>query len=320
MSAGESRKGRSKFKITNWKEYNASLVQRGSINFWIHKDAISEWHPKTKVKKHGGQIQYSDLAIQTCLTFRLLYRFGLRQTEGFMNSLLELMNLDLVSPDYTTISKRSDSLKDFREKLKKIDKGESVNILVDSTGLKIYGEGEWKEEKHGKGKRKDWMRLHLGINEDTREIEASILTDNHTGDASQVKPLLNQVKSKIKDVKADGAYDTQSVLEALKEVGIEGKGIFPPRVDAILSKDWKTNPTQRDLNIFRIHMDGRDVWEYASGYSKRNLVENAMFRYKNYFETRLKARNTKKQEAETKLAVHILNQMTRLGMPKSVRI
>ena len=112
----------------------------------------------------------------------------------------------------------------------------------------------------------------------------------------------------------------QQRLQVLKDLEIKGKGIFPPRSDAILSEDWKENMTQRDLNILRIHMDGRDVWEYASGYSKRNLVENAMFRFKNNIGPKLRARTSKRQEAEIKLGVHILNQMTRLGMSDSVRI
>ena len=189
-----------------------------------------------------------------------------------------------------------------------------------STGLKIYGAGEWEEAKHGKGRRKGWMKLHLAIDENSKEIEASTLTDHLTSDASQVKPLLDNVDAKIGDVKADGAYDYDSVLQVLKDLEIKGKGIFPPRSDAILSEDWKEKMTQRDLNILRIHMDGRDVWEYASGYSKRNLVENAMFRFKNNIGPKLRARTSKRQEPEIKLGIHILNQMTRLGMSDFVRI
>ena len=164
------------------------------------------------------------------------------------------------------------------------------------------------------------MKLHLAIDENSKEIEASTLTDHLTSEASQVKPLLDNVDSEIGDVKADGAYDYDSVLQVLKDLEIKGKGIFPPRSDAILSEDWKEKMTQRDLNILRIHMDGRDVWEYASGYSKRNLVENAMFRFKNNIGPKLRARTSKRQEAEIKLGVHILNQMTRLGLSDSVRI
>ena len=320
MASRTARKGTSRYKIRNWKQYEAGLIQRGSISFWINDDAIDQWNPEAKDKTRGRQEEYSDLAIQICLTFRLLYRQALRQTEGFINSLLKLMDLDLICPDHTTLSRRSQTLKELQEQLKKVQKKESIHILIDSTGLKIYGAGEWEEPKHGKGRRKGWMKLHLAIDENSKEIEASTLTDHLTSDASQVKPLLDNVDAEIGDVKADGAYDYDSVLQVLKDLEIKGKGIFPPRSDAILSEDWKEKMTQRDLNILRIHMDGRDVWEYASGYSKRNLVENAMFRFKNNIGPKLRARTSKRQEAEIKLGVHILNQMTRLGMSDSVRI
>ena len=160
------------------------------------------------------------------------------------------MDLDLICPDHTTLSRRSQTLKELQEQLKKVQKKESIHILIDSTGFKIYGAGEWEEAKHGKRRRKGWMKLHLAIDENSKEIEASTLTDHLTSDASQVKPLLDNVDSEIGDVKADGAYD----------------------------------------------YDGRDVWEYASGYSKRNLV--AMFRFKNNIGPKLRARTSKRQEAE----------------------
>ena len=165
MASRTARKGTSRYKIRNWKQYEAGLIQRGSIRFWINDDAIDQWNPEAKDKTRGRQEEYSDLAIQICLTFRLLYRQALRQTEGFINSLLKLMDLDLICPDHTTLSRRSQTLKELQEQLKKVQKKESIHILIDSTGLKIYGEGEWEEAKHGKGRRKGWMKLHLAIDE-----------------------------------------------------------------------------------------------------------------------------------------------------------
>ena len=225
---------------------------------------------QAKDKTRGRQEEYSDLAIQICLTFRLLYRQALRQTEGFINSLLKLMNLDLICPDHTTLSRRSQTLKELQEQLKKVQKKESIHILIDSTGLKIYGAGEWEEAKHGKGRRKGWMKLHLAIDENSKEIEASTLTDHLTSDASQVQPLLDNVDSEIGDVKADGAYDYDSVLQVLKDLEIK-------------------------VRVFSLQ-------------------------FKNNIGPKLRARTSKRQEAEIKLGVHILNQMTRLGMSDSVRI
>ncbi len=313
MAARTPRKGTSRYKVTN-KNYDASLVNRGSITIWISEDAISKWHPQIEDKKQGGQTLYSDLAIQTCLTMRLIYSLPLRQTEGFMNSIFSIMKIDINSPDHSTLSRRTEDLETIRRSLKKEG---AINVLIDSTGLKICGSGEWEEEKHGKGRRKIWRKLHLGVDEETLQIVASTLTDHLTSDPSQVAPLLEQVESKVDTVKADGAYDQDPLYQHLNKKGI--KGIFPPRKDAILSKNSAHDPTQRDLNILRIQKDGREVWEYASGYSKRNLVENAMFRYKNNI-GKLHSKTFKRQQVETTLGVHLLNQMTKLGMPESVRV
>ena len=132
------------------------------------------------------------------------------------------MDLELICPDHTTLSRRSQTLKELQEQLKKVKKKESIHILIDSTGLKIYGAGEWEEAKHGKGRRKGWMKLHLAIDENSKEIEASTLTDHLTSDASQVKPLLDNVDAEIGDVKADGAYDYDSVLQ----VGVVAQRYF----------------------------------------------------------------------------------------------
>ena len=134
MASRTGRKGTSRYKIRNWKQYEAGLIQRGSISFWINDDAIDQWNPEVKDKTRGRQEEYSDLAIQICLTFRLLYRQALRQTEGFINSLLKLMDLDLICPDHTTLSRRSQTLKELQEQLKKVKKKESIHIFIDSTG------------------------------------------------------------------------------------------------------------------------------------------------------------------------------------------
>lgn len=319
MAARSPRKGKSRYKVKNWSEYNKSLVRRGRIDFWIDKEVIEQWHPKASTKKKGGQQLYSDLAIQACLSLRLLFHIPLRQTQGFMMSLIALAGLKINSPNYTTISRRTSSLKAFREKLKQFETDEAISVLIDSSGVKIKGSGQWHESKHGK-KGSKWLKLHLAVDEENSEIEASILSSSDTSDSSQLLPLLEQIEKDIQDVKADGAYDYDSILEKLESFGIKGKGIFPPAKNRLLSEDWLRNPTPRDKHILRIAMDGKDVWEYASGYSKRNRVENTFFRFKNYFGDQLKSRKDENQEVEIKMAVHLLNQMTRIGMPKSERI
>jgi hypothetical protein len=315
MAARELRKGTSRYKVRNWKEYEKALINRGRIDIWISEDAISKWHPNPEKKKQGRQVHYSNIAVQTCLVMRSLYKLPLRQTEGFINSLIKLLELDISSPDHTTISRRSENLEVINKSLKKEG---SITILVDSTGLKISGSGQWEEEKHGKGRRKQWRKLHLAIDEETLEIVATTLTLSKISDPCEVMPLINQVESEIDTIKADGAYDQDPLRQELDNLNINS--IFPPRIDAILSKDHKHNPTPRDKAIERIKKDGREVWEYASGYSKRNLVENAMFRYKNIIGNKMHSKTVKRQETEVRIGIYILNQMIGLGMPDSVRV
>jgi hypothetical protein len=315
MSSRKFRKGASRYQVTNWKEYESGLIMRGSITFWVARDTTDGWYATNIVKQRGSQIEYSDLAIQTSLMLRSLYKLPLRQTEGFINSLFKLMHVQLISPDHTTMSRRAVDLKIAKESIKK-DK--PINILIDSTGLKTYGDGEWHEKKHGLIRKKQWRKLHIAVDEDTQEIVAGRITKSEMSDVSQVLPLLDQVESDIDTVKADGAYDSSTLRKLLDKSGI--KSVFPPRKDAILSSDYLNNPTQRDKDILRIQKDGREIWEYASGYSKRNLVENAMYRYKNNIGAQLRSKEFARQETEVAIGLHLLNQMTGLGMPNSVRI
>jgi len=315
MAARTPRKGTSEYKVMNWREYEAGLIRRGSITFWFSDEALADWHPCISQKTRGGQKKYSDVAIQTCLTMRLIYSLALRQTEGFVNSLIGLLDVDISSPDHTTMSRRSVDLEVVTEALKQDG---DLDILIDSTGLKVFGAGQWREEKHGKGKRKIWKKLHMAVDQKSHIIAASTLTTHLVGDSSQVIPLLDQIEGDVASVKADGAYEGGPLRQALDDREI--KGVFPPPSDAVLSKQAGSKPTQRDKDIMRIQKDGREVWEYASGYSKRNMVENAIFRYKNNIGDKLRSKTDDRQEVEVTLGIHLLNQMTKLGMPESVRV
>lgn len=257
MAARSPRKGTSDYRVINWPEYEASLIRRGSITFWFSEDAIANWHPDISSKPRGGQQQYSDSAIQTCLTMRLIYGLPLRQTEGFMNSLLALMGADITSPDHTTMSRRTSDLEVITDSLKQEG---HIDIFIDSTGLKICGTGQWCEEKHGGG-RKTWKKLHIAVDQESQIIVASTLTTHLVGDSSQVIPLLDQTESDVASLKADGAYDSNPLRQQLDGRGI--KCVFPPPSNAALSKLADSHPTQRDKDIRRIEKDGREVWEFA---------------------------------------------------------
>jgi IS5 family transposase len=318
MTARMKRKGTSIYKVRNWKNYNNSLRNRGDISLYISEDAIANWEidPTTiKNKKRGRQRKFNDHAIEACLSLRIIFNFPLRQTEGFVNFIFKLMRVTKSIPDYTTLSRRTENLKINRKILQQEG---PITLLIDSTGLKIGGSGEWEYEKHRSGRRKKWRKLHLAINEKTREIEASIMTGHLESDVSQCIPLIEQTTSAIDVVKADGGYDNHLLRKKLLLRGI--KPVFSIPKHARLSKGHKQNPTPRDRDLLRIKKDGREVWEYASGYSKRNIVENAMFRYKQIIGSKLHSRSMKNQFKEIALAVNIINKMTGLGMPNSVRV
>ncbi|SER75735.1 Transposase DDE domain-containing protein, partial [Pseudovibrio axinellae] len=184
-----------RFRVTNWSEYNESLRRRGDVTVWISDAVAHQWAADRRTTR-GGQAKYSSLAIETCLTVRVVFGLALRQTQGFMRSLLQLMKLDLVVPDFSTLSRRAGKL-DF-EQLKQQAKSEPVHLVVDSTGLKVFGAGEWQENKHGTAvKRRSWCKLHLGMNLDTGEILCSDLTEERAADPTVLPDLLDQIEGVV---------------------------------------------------------------------------------------------------------------------------
>jgi len=313
MSKQES-KVKDKYKILNWSSYNESLKQRGSITLWFSKDAIKSWkYSGTRIR--GGKIIYSDTAIKTCLIIRIVYGLKLRQTEGFMNSLVCLLNIECPIPDYSRLSRRAKTLE---IELKKFKKGEKLDIVVDSTGLKVYGEGEWKVRKHGWSKHRTWRKLHLGVDPYTDEIVTEMLTDNSVDDAEAVEGLLKGVCGIIKNFTGDGAYDKIKVRTLLTDLDV-GQ-IIPPQHNAVISK--KLNPVlkTRDENIKRIGEIGRTEWKKEANYHKRSLSEVAMFRYKTIIGDKIMSRKFENESIEVRIGCLILNEMTKLGMPISRKV
>src|SRR3954449_7168545 len=179
-------------KVTNWPAYDAALRQRGSLTVWFTDAAIAAWRAEPRTTR-GGQRHYSELAITTALTLRAVFRLALRQTEGLIGSIIGLLGLDLPIPDHTTLSRRAETLELPRPR----PGSEPVHLLVDSTGLRLCGPGEWLVEKHGSRTRRSWRKLHIGVDADTGRIVASTLTANNTDDGSQVGPLLDQLGSPV---------------------------------------------------------------------------------------------------------------------------
>src|SRR5215218_7282165 len=304
-------------RVTNWAEYDAALRQRGSLTVWFTDEAIAAWHAEPRTTP-GGQPHYSDLAITTALTLKAVFRLALRQTEGLIGSIIGLLGLDLSVPDHTTLSRRAETLEVPRPRSGR--NAEPVHLLVDSTGLKLCGPGEWLVEKHGTKARRSWRKLHIGRDADTGQIVAATLTTHDVDDGSQVGPLLDQVDGPIASFTGDGAYDQDGVYASIGKRHPEAAIIVPPRSTAVPSATAETAPTQRDRHLHLIAEKGRMAWQTASGYTKRARAEATIGRFKRVIGDGLRSRKDQRRATEMDLAVQVLNRMLELGRPESVRI
>ena len=302
------------YRVKNWSEYEQALVQRGSITFWL-SESIEEIWLYNGEKQRGSQYAYSDKAIEIMLTLKEVFHLKNRSVEGFVRSLFRIMKINLPVPDHSTLSRRGKSLK-----VKLPRKASSrLNLVVDSTGLKIYGEGEWKVRKHGYSKRRTWRKLHLGADPENGELQAVLLTKNSVSDATAVKELLEQIEQELLACAADGAYDKRKVYDALNEHSPLVEILIPPRKNARIWQhgNSKAERLKRDENLRYIRKHGRQQWKENSGYHMRSLAETAMFRLKTIFGDELSARLLETQTTQALIRCLALNKMTHLGMPES---
>jgi hypothetical protein len=303
------------YRIRNWKQYNQALVERGSVTLWVDQESLRAWQYQGPPQR-GAQFRYSDTAIQCVLTLRSVYHLPLRATEGFARSLFGLMGLDLDVPDYTTLCRRARTL---AITLPKKATG-PLHLVIDSTGLKVHGEGEWKARRHGYSKRRTWIKLHLAIDPESHEIRAAMVSEPGVTDAEAVPDLLDQDDGPVEGVEADGAYDRRGVYEALERRG--AKAIIPPRRDARIMRHGNSSGPRlaRDENLRRIRKVGRAAWKRESGYHRRSLAETAMFRMKTIFGGGIASRRSEQQAKEVGIRCRALNIMTHQGMPVSERV
>jgi hypothetical protein len=304
-----------KHRVTNWAAYDAGLRARGSLTVWFTPEAVAAWKAEPRTGR-GGQPAYSALAIATALTLRAVFRLALRQTEGLIASVLQLLGLDLAVPDHSTLSRRAETLEVPRPKAG----SEPVHLLVDSTGLRLCGPGEWLEEKHGTKRRRAWKVLHLATDADTGQIVASVLTDRDADDGSQVGPLLDRIDGPVGSFTGDGAYDREDVYAEVAARHPDADVIVPPRSSAVPSGTAETAPTRRDAHLRCIAERGRMGWQKASGYNWRALVESDVARWKRVIGDGLRSRTDGRQATEVSIAADVLNRMLDLGRPEYVRI
>ena len=303
---------KTKYRVANWPAYNQALVRRGDVTVWVSSEAIAAWTPGRSGRR-GGQRRYSDLAIETALTLRLLYHLPLRQAEGFLHALLGMMRLDLAAPDYMTLSRRSQHL---QRCLRLVPPGEGLHLVLDSTGLSIVGAGEWAAAKHGGRGRRGWRKLHLGVDQ-SGVIRVHTLTEATGDDATTALDLLTAVDGPLVRVTADAAYDTVAVYETATARG--ATVIIPPAKTANISGHGPRSPA-RDRTITLVKQLGRRRWKKVSGYHRQGRVENTFFRYKSIIGGGLRARSSAGQVSEVVLGCEILNRMTEFGRPVSYRI
>lgn len=312
--SAKKNKNKPKYKIRNWKEYNETLVNRGRIDVWVEKGILETWFAKDpKPRKRGAKKRYSNQAIQLTLQFGQVFHQKLRQTEGLMNSVLRCMKVDLDVPDHSTLSRRGEALP---VKLP-TEKRETVTIIVDSSGLKVYGEGEWKVRKHGYSKHRTWQKIHLAVTPDG-EIREEKLTGNNVTDGQILPELIKRESADIDKLAGDGAYDKLKVYEACREEGIKTIAIPPQRNAKILFHgNRKEKPHPRDVNLRLIRKSSRASWKKGIDYHVRSIGENTYFRWKAIFGDKLNARKVENQETEARIKAVILNKMRLLGMPDS---
>jgi Transposase DDE domain len=310
-------KTKATYRIRNWREYDTSLRQRGSLSFWISQELIENWTIKEKTGERGASPTYTDAAIEALAIVKYLFGQASREAEGLLASIFELMQITLAVPDHTTLSRRLAKLK-VRMPVKPKDKAR--HVVCDSTGVKVYGEGEWKVRQHGYSKRRTWRKLHLLVDEESREIVAAGASTNSVSDGELLPELLAAVGGEISQVSADGIYDQRKVYDAINERG--ARAAIPPRRGARIWQHGNSLAERlvRDENLRSIRKHGRKKWKQTVGYHRRSLAETTVFRYKTIFGDKSQSRNIENQFTEMFIKCAALNRMTHLGMPQSYKL
>lgn len=301
---------KNQYHVRNWRQYNKSLVSRGSLTLWLDDTSIEKWYETAHSPVQGRPNVYSDLAVQVLLHFKLMFHLTFRATQGFADSLFKLMNIHIRSLSYSQFCRR---MQHFPAQLSHNIQG-PIHMAVDSTGLKLYGEGECKRFIHGPGKHRMWHKLHLGIDERSQQIVAMKLTTNKTGDNKQLPHLLDMYQGELTTVSADMGYDGHEVCDLIARHG-DHPAVLPQKT-AVIAKG-KKKLSERDKVVLEIEKIGRDEWKKVRDYHRRSLSETAMFRYKTLFGPKLRARLMSSQIVETTLRCNMLHKFIQDCKPES---
>lgn len=311
-------KNKAKYRIRNWRDYNRSLTQRGSLTFWISQELIDNWIETEKSGARGRSPHYTQAAIRAMAQVKFVFHQAGRQTCGLVASVFRLLKVKLPVPDHSTLSRR---IAGVEVNLPLLPNKRARHLVIDSTGLKVYGEGEWKVRTHGVSKRRTWRKLHLCIDAVTSEIVVAGASENAVSDCEMFPEMLPLVEGEIEQVSADGSYDRRKVYDALNKRAVKRTAI-PPRRNA---KIWQHGNSRkerliRDQNLRRVRKKGRAKWKREANYHRRSLAETGVFRFKRIFTDKLQSRNQENQFQEIFIKCAALNRMTHLGMPDSYKV
>jgi len=310
-------KTKRQYRLRNWSQYNKALVRRGSLTLWITDDILAQWQNHQRTGRRGKPSTYSDTAILCMATLEEVYGLPLRATEGLMSSVLGLLQLSLSVPCYTTLCRRRQTLE---VSLPRRRRDEPLHLVVDSTGVKIYGEGEWKVRRYGWSKRRTWRKLHLGVDESSGELAAAVVTTNDFGDGQVLADLLGQVGDELRQVTGDGGYDDRQCYEAIQER--QARAVIPPQQGARIWRHGNRRGERhdRDENLRYLRTHGRAKWKRDYEYHRRSLAEVAVFRLKIIFGASASARSFAGQATQLLVRCAALNRMTHTGMPDSYKV
>lgn len=306
-----------KYHIRNWNQYNTALVQRGSLTIWFSEEARKGWLNADESAAIGRPKFYSDEAILCALMMKAVFHLPFRALQGFLCSLIQLIGIALPVPCYTQICRRA---KELGQEIRRLGRKRPTDIVIDSTGLKVYGEGEWKVRQHGKSKRRTWRKIHLAVCPDSHNIILETVTENSITDSEVLVKMQAMFPRSIERAYMDGAYDKEKCYKGFIEAGIDP--IIPPQRNGILHDEvecpwWRIrNNSLREIIGLGGDDDARRLWKKLKGYHRRSLAETAMYRLKQLFGDSLASRKMPYQRAEVFVKCVALNKMTSLGMPK----
>lgn len=314
---------RKSYRVCNWKNYNRSLVARGSLTFWFNEEVVNGWYSVAEKKQRGRQRYYADMVFVCGLTLRQLFRLPLRATQGLLLSLVELLRLELRVPNYSTLCRRAQSLP---VKFNVPNTIQARHVLIDATGVQVLGEGEWKTLRHGQSRHQVWRKLHITLDADNQLILSALMTDSVRLDGNYLRPLVESISGNIKQITGDGAYDKKACYRVAYERG--AKAVFPPQHNAIVQRNKQKREAAllardkviRTIARSRDKTAGIKQWKQKNNYHRRSLIETMMFRMKSIFGDQMRSRSFANQQTDLLIRCHAMNKITQLGLPLSEAI